>query len=903
MGTVLYSIIITPIELFIEIVFNVMNLAFKNPGFAIIFVSIAVQLLCFPLYKRADEIQEQERQKQKEMEHWLNHIKKTFKGDERFMMQQTYYRSVNYKPIYAIKGSVSLLLQIPFFIAAYNFLSHLETLKQASFLGIADLSQPDQLIHIGSLTLNLLPILMTFFNIISGIIYTRGFPLKDKIQTYGLACIFLVILYKSPSGLVFYWTLNNFFSLLKNVFMKLVKNPKKVIRIILLAIGIIAPVYVCFFSGRSVYLKLASLAFAFVCLMPTVIYIIKKHIKSDKNALKEYTSDDVKHTNALFYSALALIFVLVGCFIPVQTIKASPVEFISLNYGPFGLIFYAVCVYIGILFVWINIFYIFSSTKTRKIFAVAASIAAIAGVVNYMFFGKGLGTISICFLYDKYPEFSMKQLLINTLISVFIALAVAIICSKKSVIIKNVNRIAALALAVSLIIGSVSIEKVLADEGHPERAAYNTYIDKKIIPLNKNGKNVIVFMLDRAISGFFPFALNDEPQIKEIFDGFTYYPNTISFGGYTNYATPALFGGYEYTPTEINKRPQDTLVSKHNESIMVLPQLFADNKFDVTVVDIPYVNYQWKYNTSIYGECKDINAYNIIGHCKNDLQEEFLPSFEASQKRSMVFFSLMRSAPLFTQNTIYQSGSYWASSVVKYPISTFINSYSALGSLTELTNISEKDKNTFLMIQNDVTHYPIFLDESDYSIFSYSRQPDFRVLTLEDGSTLDISYYYGLMLYQTFKATLLEFGKWISYLKEQGVYDNTKIILVSDHGEGLGQFKSMLFESGVDVSFYNPLLLVKDYNSSGFSISQDFMTNADTPTLAVRDTIENPVNPFTGKLISNSEKYSHPQIITTSTNGLININNGNVFDTSDGEWWEVKDNIFDEKNWKKVEGN
>jgi membrane protein insertase Oxa1/YidC/SpoIIIJ len=69
---------------------------------------------------------------------------------------------------------------------------------------------------------------MTAINIIAGAVYTRGFPLKDKIQLYGMALIFLVLLYNSPAGLVLYWTMNNIFSLLKNIYFK-IKSPKKIL--------------------------------------------------------------------------------------------------------------------------------------------------------------------------------------------------------------------------------------------------------------------------------------------------------------------------------------------------------------------------------------------------------------------------------------------------------------------------------------------------------------------------------------------------------------------------------------------------------------------------------------------------------------------------------------------------
>ena len=79
---------------------------------------------------------------------------------------------------------------------------------------------------IGGFTVNVMPIAMTLLNCASTVIYTRGRPLRDKLQAYGLAVVFLVLLYDSPSGLVFYWTCNQVFSLAKNIFMKVLKDPR-----------------------------------------------------------------------------------------------------------------------------------------------------------------------------------------------------------------------------------------------------------------------------------------------------------------------------------------------------------------------------------------------------------------------------------------------------------------------------------------------------------------------------------------------------------------------------------------------------------------------------------------------------------------------------------------------------
>ena len=236
----LYDIFIYPIELIVEFIYARANRVFANPGLSIIAVSLLVNILVLPLYNRSDAMQEEERRRQAAMKHWSDHIKKTFKGDERFMIQSAYYRQQSYKPVYALRGSFSLLLQIPFFIAAYHFLSNLGDLQGTSFLMLRDLGQQDGLIRIGDVSINLLPVLMTGINIVSGALYTKGFSVKEKLQLYGMALIFLVLLYTSPSGLVFYWTLNNLFSLGKNIFLKLIPPTRKARAACLSAVGIAA---------------------------------------------------------------------------------------------------------------------------------------------------------------------------------------------------------------------------------------------------------------------------------------------------------------------------------------------------------------------------------------------------------------------------------------------------------------------------------------------------------------------------------------------------------------------------------------------------------------------------------------------------------------------------------------
>ena len=191
-ATILNTVFIQPLQTVFELIFNIANKYTNHPGLSIITLSLVMNFLVLPLYKRADEMQENQRNIEMKLKRGIDHIKKSFKGDERMMILQTYYRQNNYKPTDALNGSISLLLEIPFFIAAYQFLSHLTVLDGVSLGPIQDLSRPDSMFVIAGFTINILPVLMTLINVVSSAIYLKGFPLKTKIQLYAMAIFFLV---------------------------------------------------------------------------------------------------------------------------------------------------------------------------------------------------------------------------------------------------------------------------------------------------------------------------------------------------------------------------------------------------------------------------------------------------------------------------------------------------------------------------------------------------------------------------------------------------------------------------------------------------------------------------------------------------------------------------------------
>jgi YidC/Oxa1 family membrane protein insertase len=244
MSNFLYTLVVYPLVQIIEFAFVFAQKIFKETGISLVFVSAVISVLCLPLYNFAEKWQETERNIQKVLKPKIDKIKAVFSGDEQYMILSAYYRQNHYHPVYALRSTTGLAIQIPFFIAAYVFLSNLDALSGARFLWFQDLGSPDALIQVSpSFSVNVLPLLMTAVNLGAGVIYARGFPAKEKIQLFLIAGVFLALLYNSPSGLVIYWIMNNVFSLFKNLYYKIKYQHKNKILFLLISILCLLMVY------------------------------------------------------------------------------------------------------------------------------------------------------------------------------------------------------------------------------------------------------------------------------------------------------------------------------------------------------------------------------------------------------------------------------------------------------------------------------------------------------------------------------------------------------------------------------------------------------------------------------------------------------------------------------------
>lgn len=862
LGAILDTILFKPLQLLFEVIYMLVNGVVDNPGLSIVVLSLVMNFLVLPLYKRADAMQEEERDMEIRLRKGVSHIKKTFRGEERMMMLQTYYRQNDYKPTYVLRGAISLFLEIPFFIAAYRFLSGLQLLNGVSFGPISDLGKPDGMLFVAGVTINILPIIMTAVNLVSCVIFTKGSSLKSKLQLYAMALFFLVFLYSSPAGLVFYWTLNNTFSLVKTIFYKL-KSPVRILSSIFSVSGV-----------------------------PKL---------SDKTGNKK-----------MFLSGALFLAVLIGALIPSAVIKASPQEFVDITYfyDPLWFVTSSFCLALGTFVVWMSVFYWLAKPSVRFLFDRAIWVFAGIAVVDYMFFGKNLGILTPNLKYEKGLDFTWQMQAVNAAILLVIVLVLWFISNRWEKRVCEMLVIGVLALSCMSVINVVNINSSV--KGIKEQALASQEMPN--FSLSKKGKNVVVFMLDRAMAAYVPYIFNEKPELKEQFSGFTNYSNVISFGGYTNFGTPALLGGYEYTPVEINKRSDEPLVEKQNEALKVMPVVFDENDYDVTVCDPVYAGYEWIPDLSIYDEYPEIKSYITKGKFSDVSSKQQLIQ---NNKRNFFCYGVLKSIPLCFQEPLYDYGNYNQSvevqedeeeysgqtvtgrSTAEGLYAPFMESYNVLQNLPNITNIEDEGTNTFLLMTNDATHEPQMLQEPEYvpaqyvDNTAYDDEAQSRFTLGKD--TLKMETDWQLMHYQINMAAMIQLGKWFDYMRENDVYDNTRIILVADHGSEMGHSDKFLLDDGRDTTFFNPLLMVKDFDREGFVTSEEFMTNGDVPTLAMQDIIKNPINPFTGNVIDSGRKEGK-QFIILSWEWDTNTNNGNTF--LPAKWYSVHDDMRKKENWK-----
>ena len=886
MASALFAAIIAPLINILEFFYVLFEQTMGSKGVAVVGLSFVVTLCTLPLYMVAERWQEEERRTQERLRPGVKRIKKAFKGDEQYMILTTFYRQNHYHPLMALRSSFSLLIQIPFFIAAYTFLSHLEPLRGYRFLFINDFGSPDGALRIGSLSLNVLPILMTAINCVSGAIYSKGHGVGEKVQIFGCAAVFLLLLYNSPAGLVVYWTMNNVLSLAKNIFYKL-RNPRRAIFVLLCvasALGLIAAFTVL--SGRKFAFRAMVVLVAAV--LPVLPFLAKK---VSAFLAKSFCNLDEKRRLrfAVFFLSAVTLALLSGLVVPSMLMESEPEQYCYVENvaSPFVFLRYTFFQAVGVFILWPLCFYALFSEKVKKALALIFPLAAMCALVNTFAFSGDYGPIlpECIFMEPQYFMPTVASCALNAFLLAAVFIAVVVLMKFRPQVLSTTCAVVSFALLTVGIRNSASVAGEFARMSPPQ-------VQTEIVPayhLSKSGKNVIVIMMDRFFMPFVERCFDEEPSLKDGFDGFVFYKNTVSFAPRTMTGSVGIFGGYSFTPWEINQRTDQTLQEKHNQALLTMPVLFHEAGFDVTVSGLPYENYleypiEQMYNGyDFVRRAETRGSYSDLWYREHGMEKVLF--LEHDIKRNLIWFSLFKMVPPVLRRAVYHDG-YWTSFDYRGDgLPRFIDNYSELDYLPKLTDATS-ERDSFIMIDNELVHEPILMDAPDYV------PSDKPVTVFGKGEFAHDAHFTTMM------AAFKLLARFLNRLKELDVYDNTRIIIVSDHGTGISVPELVNDLPNLRKQNVVASLLVKDFGKrGGVSTNVKFMTNADTPALALEGIAPDAKNPFTGVPLAPADKTGFIKIMTAQAQST-RIRKKTQFDISDDEWFTVKDNIFVNGNWK-----
>jgi YidC/Oxa1 family membrane protein insertase len=202
---------------------NLLNSWVQNYGFAIILLTACVKGVLWPLQNKANKSM----RRMATLAPKMQELKAKYRDDPTRMNQEVMklYKEHGVNPV---GGCLPMMIQIPIFFGLFSMLGQAAELRNASFLWVPDLSQPDTLFTIPGmgwipilgqpgigLPINVLPILMGASNVwLMKMTPNTGDAMQRRILMF-MPVIFLVFCYNFAAALALYYTTQNLFTILQ----------------------------------------------------------------------------------------------------------------------------------------------------------------------------------------------------------------------------------------------------------------------------------------------------------------------------------------------------------------------------------------------------------------------------------------------------------------------------------------------------------------------------------------------------------------------------------------------------------------------------------------------------------------------------------------------------------------
>jgi len=191
---------------------NTIHGVVKDYGVAILVLTLVVRLVLWPLQSKANQTM----RKTALLGPKMQELREKYKDDPTRMNQEVMklYKQYGINPV---GGCLPMAIQIPIFFGLYQMLAQAVELRNARFLWVHDLSQPDTVAHVPVLgwPINIIPLLMAATQVwLMAMTPKTGDPTQRRVMMF-TPLIFLFFCYNFAAALALYYTAQNLFSILQ----------------------------------------------------------------------------------------------------------------------------------------------------------------------------------------------------------------------------------------------------------------------------------------------------------------------------------------------------------------------------------------------------------------------------------------------------------------------------------------------------------------------------------------------------------------------------------------------------------------------------------------------------------------------------------------------------------------
>jgi YidC/Oxa1 family membrane protein insertase len=397
--------------------------------------------------------------------------------------------------------------------------------------------------------------------------------------------------------------------------------------------------------------------------------------------------------------------------------------------------------------------------------------AIVAGLTFTLLTGASYGildefALDKAFLLDRPPLWQFAA----DVTVIFASLVVArFLCRKHRI--ASISVLAILAVAAA---AQVGVSAARTDQGAPAPVVASSSdagipADAALMHrFSRSGRNVVFIIADMCNGNYLGRAVDEDPSRAKRLEGFTWWPNTLAAGNNTAVSLPSIYGGRDYEPAKLGAMP-GTGAEKLSRAATGFFGRLMDQGFSVTAVDPLYADY---------------GAMSRGGTMRVTHSSQYVASWEerrgtgakaeqGSKNALLTMLALFDASPYSLKARIYDDGGWIVfrkSYQFDYIEQKTAKSYAYLDSLPALSSSSGDAAPRVLFIHTQLTHEPFGMDETGAII--HRAYPDPKTKSFIDARSAYLSA-------RSFVDTLL---RWTDWMKREGVYDNTLILAMSDHG-------------------------------------------------------------------------------------------------------------------------